>query len=147
MRCSGFKCKRYERYLIPRLLRQGVGLLLFFSMRVVFVLLKLLLKTTNWKPFGKKLPNIEGLEVVPEEARKLKVKLLFQSKVVPLAHRGLLIASGVFVLATFLVGMFQKVSLGLGMLVNGAAAVFGLPIGLIVLVLFPIVFVLLSRMV
>jgi hypothetical protein len=53
----------------------GVGLLLFFSMGVVLVLLKLLLKTTDWKPFGPKLLNIEGLEITPEEAKKLRIRL------------------------------------------------------------------------
>jgi hypothetical protein len=62
-------------------------------------------------------------------------------------RKGLLIASGVFVLATFLVGMFDKVSLGLKILGYGAAAIVGLLVGIAVLVFAVIVFVLLSRIV
>lgn len=119
----------------------GVGLLLFCSMGVVLVLLKLFLTTKDWRPFGAKSLNIESLEVTPEQARKLKAKIFLQDKLVPWIGRAILIGSSVFVLATFLVGMFRKVSLGLIILGYGAAAILGFLIAVVVLVFVFFVFI------
>jgi hypothetical protein len=110
----------------------GVGLLLFFLMFIVYFLLKQIVRTRGWRPFGEVLlkVNIQNMKLNSYERRRQqklqkgarlfeKIKVIFGG------------FAGTYTVISFLVGMFASVSLGLRVWGYGIAGMLVLPIGLL----------------
>lgn len=106
----------------------GVGALLFFLMGVVYGAVKLAIRAATWKPFGPLLLPREDLYFTPVEADILRHLKKRQTGLRIFLGTRNTVASllAICVVASFLVGMFNKVSLGLRVLGYGIAAIAGL---------------------
>jgi len=109
----------------------GVGVLLFFLMGLVWLVAKLLVRTTNWRPFGPisaeslDLENTDFTPDVVDHLYRLKKRLRGRT-ILNWMWKFFTSVLVLCILASFLVGMFQRVSLGLKLLGYSVAAIFGL---------------------